>query len=199
MDLEFLELCWSNNLIPNFLKFKVTNNQLKFSKTYRDCQLRLLKQEINNKKSELRTKNKEFKVIKDDLTKLLTIVDFVHVINIFTLSNDKSLTTIQHTQKKKLYNLGYFEKDKNHNDPDQVIVNFSSYTLSDVEKPLLAKGLNFSLPPKILNFADHMTPFELLYKNILKCNVTSQNLDLLKVVLKNAPTRHSVIIILPRN
>ena len=64
--------------------------------------------------------------------------------------------------KKKMYSLGYFERDKDANDREQVIHNFSSYVLSDDEKSLLAKGLNFSIPPKKLDFTDHMTPFELL-------------------------------------
>ena len=51
LDVEFLETCMENNLIPNFLKFKVTNTNLKTSKAYRDCQSRLLKQELANKKS----------------------------------------------------------------------------------------------------------------------------------------------------
>ena len=86
--------------------------------------------------------------------------------------------------EEKLYNLGYFERDKDSNDPDQVIHNFSSYQLSNDEKSLLAKGLNFSIPPKKLNFADHLTPFETLYKDIKGCDVSAQTLDLLKVDLK---------------
>ena len=86
--------------------------------------------------------------------------------------------------KKKLYNLGYFERDRDTNDPDQVIHNFSSYVLSDVEKSLLAKGLNFSIPPKKLNFADYMCPFENLYKNVKNCDASRQNLDILKIDMK---------------
>ena len=39
-------------------------------------------------------------------------------------------------------------------DPNKVIFNYSSYTLSKLEKDVLVKGLNFSLPPKKLNRAD---------------------------------------------
>ena len=86
---------------------------------------------------------------------------------------------------KKLYNLGYFEREKETNDPDQVIRNFSSYELSDIEKSLLAKGLNFSIPPKQLNFADYLTPFETLFKDVKNSKtVSQQNLSLLKLDLK---------------
>ncbi len=37
MDVEFLQTCLDNKLIPNFLKFKVTNSVLKSSKAYREC------------------------------------------------------------------------------------------------------------------------------------------------------------------
>ena len=32
LDTEYLEICLENNLVPNFLKFKVTNSALKNSK-----------------------------------------------------------------------------------------------------------------------------------------------------------------------
>ena len=50
--------------------------------------------------------------------------------------------------------------------PSKVIFNFSKYGLSDREKELLAKCLNFSVPPKYLDYADHLVNFELFYKNI---------------------------------
>ena len=46
LDIEFLQTCLENNLIPKFLRFKVTNSALRSSKAYKDCQLRLLKQEL---------------------------------------------------------------------------------------------------------------------------------------------------------
>ena len=75
------------------------------------------------------------------------------------------------------------------NDPEQVIHNYSSYVLSDTEKSLLAKGLNFSIPPKGLNFADYMTPFELLYQNVKNCDLSSHTMDMLKVGMKNIAFR----------
>ena len=86
--------------------------------------------------------------------------------------------------KKKLYNLRFFERDKEGNDPNQVIINFSSYQLNEVEKSLLAKGLNFALPPKILNRADYLLPFEMVYRDIKTMNVASSNLHILNVALK---------------
>ena len=49
LDVEFLQICLDNNLTPNFVRFKVTNSSLKTSKAYRECQVKLLKQELANK------------------------------------------------------------------------------------------------------------------------------------------------------
>ena len=184
LDIEFLTICIENNLVPNFVKFKVTNSVLKNSKAYRDCQSKLLKQELSNKRSLRKSINNELKNLKNELVRTLSVVDFTHIISLFTRSNDATLLKCKEVQKKKLYNLGYFERDTN--DPDQVIHNFSSYNLTDEEKSLLAKGLNFSIPPKNLNFADYMEPFETLYKDVRKWQscIEGEKLDLLKIDLK---------------
>ena len=114
----------------------------------------------------------------------MSLTDYSHIISLFLKSNDVNLSKCQELHKKKLYNLGFFERDRDVNDPEQVIHNFSSYELSDDEKSLLAKGLNFSLPRKKLHFADHMTPFELLYKNLKGYDIAQYKMDILKVDLK---------------
>ena len=94
------------------------------------------------------------------------------------------LCKVQETDKKELYNLGFFDHDKGFNDPNQVLINFSSYQLSDGEKLLLAKELNFALPPKILNRVDCLLPFEMVYWDIKTMDVPSSDLDIKKVALK---------------
>ena len=73
-------------------------------------------------------------------------------------------------QKKKFWKL--LQEKKTENDLEKVNFTFSKYLLSDIEKKLLAKGLNFCLPPKQLKFADCLLHFELFYRN-------SRNLDIL--------------------
>ena len=51
-------------------------------------------------------------------------------------------------------------------DPSNFIFNFSKDELSDCEKILLVKCLNFSLPPTYLDYADYLVNFELFYRNI---------------------------------
>ena len=51
-------------------------------------------------------------------------------------------------------------------DPQKVIHNLSSYDLSELEKRILVKGLNHSIAPQKLNYADYCLPFEMLFRNI---------------------------------
>ena len=47
LDLEFLQSCKKEKLIPKFLQFKVANKRLESSEAYLSCQRRLLNQEIH--------------------------------------------------------------------------------------------------------------------------------------------------------
>ena len=50
-DLEFLQMCQQDGLTPKFLNFKLANSSLKHSKTCKQYQLMLLKEEIKTKRS----------------------------------------------------------------------------------------------------------------------------------------------------
>ena len=187
LDLEFLNNCLQHELSPVFVQFKVANQGLRQSKVYKDCQTRLVKQEIHEKKSKLRTMTKKYNILKDGIRQQISIFDFAHVSNCFLQRNDKILNKVRLTQEKKLYRLGLVSAHET-NDPEKVIFNFSSRTLSPSEKKLLVKGLNLSIPPKKLNFVDILTPFELLYKEILNSSdQLNENdiLDPLAASLKN--------------
>ena len=84
----------------------------------------------------------------------LNLIDFALVSTLFFGINDKILKSKSSVQQKKFYKLR--QESKTENDPEKVIFNFSKYVLSDIEKKLLAKGLNFCLPPKQLKYADHL-------------------------------------------
>ena len=60
-------------------------------------------------------------------------------------------------------------------------IHFSKYELSDAEKKLLAKGLNFCLTLSQLNYADYLMHFELFYRNISNLEVLfNKDLDFVK-------------------
>ena len=56
--------------------------------------------------------------------------------------------------------------------------------MSDIEKTVLAKGLNFALPPKKLNYADYLTPYELLFRDIKELSVDDNILERVKIDMK---------------
>ena len=52
---------------------------------------------------------------------------------------------------------------------------------------LLAKGLNFSLPPEYLDYANYLGNFELFYRIIFNlCILSNENLDFVKLRTKEA-------------
>ena len=46
-----------------------------------------------------------------------------------------------------------------------VIFNFSSYRLSDIENCLLCKDLKVSVKPKLNEYSECLLPFELLFRD----------------------------------
>ena len=97
--------------------------------------------------------------------------------------NDKILKSKSSVQQKKFYKL--LQESKTENDPEKVIFNFSKYVLSDIEKKLLAKGLNFCLSPKQLKYADYLARFELFYRDIRNLEILSnEDLDFVKTKTK---------------
>ena len=101
---------------------------------------------------------------------------------LFLVGSNKKITKVKQTHCKKLKNLGLASPVRFHN-PDKII-NHSSYQLSDFEKTVLPKGLNFALPPKKLNYADYLTPYELLLRDIKELAVGDNTLERVKIDVK---------------
>ena len=96
---------------------------------------------------------KDFNNRKEKLRDTLGIIDYTHVICLFLTQSDGKLAHHQNVHSKKLFNLG-LEFPKVSHDPDKIIFNYPSYTLSKSEKKLLWKGLNFGIPPDNLEYSD---------------------------------------------
>ena len=88
LDIEFLETRLKNGLMPKFVNFKVANSILHNSKSYKDCQMKLLRQELSSKKSKRGSENNEFKVLRNEIVSILSVVDLNHLVTVFTNSND---------------------------------------------------------------------------------------------------------------
>ena len=90
LDLQFLCKCDDSIVIPNFLNFCLPNSHLKYSSTYRLCQLNLLRETIRQKKSTLRSLHKEFSSLEVSLQNELNLIDFAYVSTLFFKINDKA-------------------------------------------------------------------------------------------------------------
>ena len=67
--------------------------------------------------------------------------------------------------------------------PDRVIFNFSSYELTDEEKNVLCKDLNFSVKPGWIEYSEFLLPFELLFHNIKCEDLSNEDMSLIKARL----------------
>ena len=76
----------------------------------------------------------------------LNLIDFAYVRTLFFRINDKILKSKGSVQQKKFYKR--LQESKTKKDPEKVISNFSKYVVSDIERKLLTKVLNFCLPPE---------------------------------------------------
>ena len=138
----------------------------------------ILNQVISNKKI-YRLLEKDLKSVKGQLFLSINLLDYNHVCNLFLVKNDKSLRSHQKVFSKKL--LAFAKSiNKVRCDPKTVIFSFSKYNLAKQEESLLSKGLQFSLLPTEIEYADFILPFELLYRDIKSEEVQSENLNVLK-------------------
>ena len=71
-------------------------------------------------------------------------------------------------------------------DPEKVVFNYSSHVLTESEKSLLCKGLNFVIPPGKLEYSDLLLPLELLYRDIQNLEVTDQKKQILEARIKDS-------------
>ena len=95
-------------------------------------------------------------------------MDFIHLKHVPDRENSKKLCQYQRIQDRKIFCLCIGHKSSaNSFNPDDVVFNFSSRLISDTEKEILSKGLNFAVPPTRLNVCSFLTPFEKFY-NLLK-------------------------------
>ena len=97
----------------------------------------------------------------------------MQVCNLFLTGNDKSISKNQKIQDKKFCKLSSFVREKVSHDPEKVIYSFSKHNLTEVEKSVLCKGLQFALLPRNLEYADYMVSFELLFRDITTTNLSN--------------------------
>ena len=81
--------CSNNFVVSKVLNFRVATKSLKSFRTYYQCQLSLLLEEIRQKKSIIRVLFTEFEFLQSTLQAERTFIDFPLVSSIFLGNNDK--------------------------------------------------------------------------------------------------------------
>ena len=186
LDLRFLLECKKNNLIPKFLQFKLAKRHLYNSVVYKKFQIKLLEEEIRANRKRINILEKDTKRVKEELQGTLSCLDFSYICSLFLVANDKSILHHDNIQKRKLKNLLQLSLKQVINDshhPNKVIFDFASYELSDVEKSVLCKGLNFSVKPKSIEYSGFLLPFALLFRDVKQENLCNEDLSLMKARL----------------
>ena len=69
--------------------------------------------------------------------------------------------------------------------PDRVILNFSSCKLTDDEKNVLCKGLNFSVKLGLIEYSEFLLPFELLFWDIKREDLCNKDMSVIKTRLRD--------------
>ena len=147
------------------------------------------RKEINIKKNKIKQHLLELNRVKEQLQSEISFFDFCHVCTLFLNINNKKLNRAKSIQNKKLSNLVLENSNlvsATSHGPEKVIFNFSSHDLSDDEKLLLCKGLNLSIPPKHLDYPDHMLPFQLLFRDMNKNEMHNEDKEFIKIRLKDS-------------
>ena len=167
-DLQFLEKCKAYDIIPKFLRFKVYNPNFRYSRTYREWQLKLLEKEISVQCRKIKKCNTEYERAHHDLGNILSYLDYKCLLSILKSNSDKKIIEVERSHVRKLRDLGIsFSKCL---DIERVIFNLSDRVLTEKEKKLLGLGLEFGLQPPRVNFYDHFLGFEKICNVIKNCN-----------------------------
>ncbi|CAB4015249.1 Hypothetical predicted protein, partial [Paramuricea clavata] len=117
----------------------VANRRLRKSSAYRQCQNKLLQDEINAKHARIRILSAQVTTTHANLASLVSTLDFIHLKNISDRENSKKLNQHQRVQDRKLFRLNAEQKHSNTIDPNAVVFNFSNRLITDKEKEILSK------------------------------------------------------------
>ncbi len=125
--------------------------------------------------------------LNDCLSALKISVSWLDFVHLSTKLAQTNLITLRRQQEIHLKKFDQLQKEQSgkQNDPEKVIFNFSSHQLSSLQKKVLCRGLNFSLPPSKLDYSDHFLQFEVFYRSICSLPVFGADQTLVKTRVKD--------------
>ncbi len=119
LDLEFLSTCKKRSvIIPRFLWFKVANRRLRTSSAYRQCQNKLLQDEINANHALIRVLPAQATTTQSRLASLVSNMDFIHLKNVSDRENSRKLSQHQRVKDRKLFRLCSRQYNSNSVNPE---------------------------------------------------------------------------------
>ena len=65
------------------------------------------------------------------------------------------------------------------------------YALTDDEKNVLCKGLNFSVKPGLIEYSEFLLPLELLFRDIKREDSCNEDMSLIKARLLDTALTHT--------
>jgi len=160
---QFLKDCLSNDVAPRGIQRRISKAKLSNSTGVERIFL----------KDEIRKVEQEYLHVKDKFVRLyssvkeeLSFCDFVRFSTL--LSNRDVVQQTKLTEKydnvlSNLKKLRFGNSTFNHD----YIINLSSIELTDVQKDVLSKGTDFSVPPHLVR-EEVLTEYELLYQSLAK-------------------------------
>src|SRR3989442_1722600 len=191
-DITFLDKCIQLRVAPNFVRFKTANSHLGFSTAYSKSQRLLLKEELRNKHRERGRISLQVENIKSEVSLRLSTLDRFSLRLWLSISARKFDESVKVTHNNKLRKLSPdFCVDPLK--PDEVILNLSSYRLSEAEKNALINGLNYTLSTGDLNDLEFNASLELAARK-LKTNISNENawLEAKRVLQSSIPNRTNI-------
>jgi len=147
------------------VRFKTANVRLGRSNAYSKSQRLLIKDELHNKHKERSRVNLQISSVKFDILKCLRPLDACSFrLWVSTSANkyDSSVKSVHNAKLAKLspdFNIDPLK-------PDEVILNLSSYVLSEAEKNILVKGLNYTLETSNISDVEFRCSLELAARTI---------------------------------
>ena len=184
LDLKYLIKCKTYELFPKFIRFKLYKKCLQTSSFYRSWQMKLLNYEINCKNKLSSKYSDDIANLKQELESNFSKIDNYVIEHFVKKITEKKKQNVISGHKKKLHKLG-IDNELGPVNPDSVVYNYSSITISHKLKTLLAFGLDFALPVYKINFFSYFMKFESLVVKLKKLVCTEINFN---EFLKNLQT-----------
>ena len=142
LDIEFLQTCKSYGVITNFLQFKLYNQNVRNTLTYKSFQFILLNYEISEKNKLHTQLNTDLLNAISEFGDTFSTLDYQCLYNRLTKTNENKIIKIKHTHIKKLMSLVI--SSEHSVNKDKVVINLSNHNLTDSENKLYFLSVSIS-------------------------------------------------------